>query len=350
MRSSCIQESHANEYELSTDVYEVRFQSPVAQGSFAGMKRMNRNLARLLPWRIVPAGWLDPLGRGMRARLYAEGRRHTLKKGKETDNGRSWASMEATIVVVVRNAAASVLTALNSAEAAILRDARSRGSATPFAGILIIDDHSTDETPAALAVWMKGARVPVRSYRTAWHVGVTRARNLGLERAETSRLLFLDADNTIFEDGWIRYRQAAEAHADAAVIVGALRVTNRMKTMRETIGDEPFDLGVLFSEGPQRDVTGLFQVECLRKLGGFDEELLLDLWGLEDYDLWMRLGLAELEVISLSEEVGTMFRGAETHWASKTVKTLGQAQEVFERRFGPNFTAYQTADENESIA
>lgn len=337
-------------YQFSADTCEVCFQTLDGVGSFAGMKRMKRKLLRFVPWRFVPAGWLDPLGSRMRFRLYAQGQRHKLNKGREVNNGRSWEGLEATVVVVVRNGSATVLSALNSAEAAILRDARSRGSASPYVGLQVMDDASTDGTHEAVATWMKGARVPVRLYRMAWQVGVTRSRNLGLERVETERLLFLDADNTLFEDGFIRYRQAAEAHPDAAVIVGPLRVTNRMRTMSETVGAQPFDLDVLLSEGPQRDVSGLFLVDSLRRLGGFDEDLLLDLWGLEDYDLWIRLGLAEMEVVSLSDEVGTMFRGAETFWAQKTVRTLADAQGVFERRFGPKFTAYRTAEENEPTA
>ena len=328
-------------YEVNAYVCEFDFPGLFSFGSFVGMKTMGHHAARWLPLQFVPEKWIRPESDWVRYRLYSAGKHHKLTRGSSMENGVSWSMASVTVLVVVRNQTREVLRALQSAQDSIQQFSRSKGSIAAWGGIQIVDDGSGPEATEALKSWMKQAPVPVRLYTTRWQVGVTRARNLGLELIETPWVVMLDADNTLTVDAIRHYMAAAEGHPDAAAVVGLLVGTNRMKTMLETLGGGNVDLRSLLSEGPQRDLSGLFDLAALRKLGGFDEELLLEIWGLEDFDLWIRMGYAGMKVVSIPSVLGTVFRGAETHWAQKTVKTLDRAQQAFTIRFGPNFTAYQ---------
>lgn len=60
--------------------------------------------------------------------------------------------------------------------------------------VIVVDDGSTDATPAALAAFADDPRV--RSFRQD-HSGPSAARNLGIDLAAGAFLMFLDADDTI---------------------------------------------------------------------------------------------------------------------------------------------------------
>jgi glycosyltransferase involved in cell wall biosynthesis len=242
------------------------------------------------------------------------------------------------VLIVVHNNPRGVEETLTSAAAAIHRLSTQDGFEAPSGGIVVVDDGSTDETRHKLIQWMQAADVPLKLYCTAWQVGVSRARNLGLEAISTEWVCILDSDNTLLEGGLI---ELLEHSGDGAGCFGSMWVCNRMKTMHELAGNQPFDFELLLREGPQMDSTALFRTEVLKGFGGYDEDLLLDIWGLEDFDLWLRLGEAGVSISHVSQPIGTLRRGADAHWSQFTRQTLGDAQRVFEGRFGSKFTAYK---------
>ena len=75
--------------------------------------------------------------------------------------------------------------------------------------LLIVDDHSTDETPAAIA---RFADARIRSFRHERNFGQSKALNTGIEHARGEYVAFLDDD-----DAWLPAKLAAQvALLDAA--------------------------------------------------------------------------------------------------------------------------------------
>ena len=75
--------------------------------------------------------------------------------------------------------------------------------------LLIVDDHSTDETPAAIA---RFADERIRSFRHERNIGQSKALNTGIEHARGEYVAFLDDD-----DEWLPGKLAAQvALLDAA--------------------------------------------------------------------------------------------------------------------------------------
>lgn len=84
--------------------------------------------------------------------------------------------------------------------------------------LIVVDDGSTDDTPAVAAQWQHAHPGRIRSL-TQPNAGPGAARNRGAREATGDWLLFLDADDTLLPGALQRYREAAARHPEAALIV-----------------------------------------------------------------------------------------------------------------------------------
>jgi hypothetical protein len=181
---------------------------------------------------------------------------------------------DATIIVVGYNAAETLPATIDS----IRRQTHRRWQA------VIVDDGSTDQTPALLAARCgTDARFALR--RTA-HAGAAAAVNHGIAHAAADRILFLAADDLLRPDALANLLLAADATGGRAVIAGGLE-------MLDAAGNP---LGIFNRPAPGG--TGLDQLLLGNRipatslvpralLGGqpFDPELP----ACEDWDFWLRL-------------------------------------------------------------
>jgi glycosyltransferase involved in cell wall biosynthesis len=108
---------------------------------------------------------------------------------------------EISVVLITYNRAAQLRVALNSLLAQSVRPG------WPFE-IIVVDDGSTDETPAVLAQIAAGSAVPLRALRTEG-IGVPAARNLGARNARGRWIASFD-DDQIASARWL------DAFCDAA--------------------------------------------------------------------------------------------------------------------------------------
>jgi glycosyltransferase involved in cell wall biosynthesis len=157
--------------------------------------------------------------------------------------------------------------------------------------LIVVDDGSTDGTPALVERWAADSRVTVRLLRQE-NRGAAAARNLGIRSARGDLLAFLDSD-----DWWLPNKLAVQAAAMAArpdVLIshtreiwfrGGQRVNQKKK-------HDPPD-GDIFAASLRMCVVGMSTVMARRELferyGLFDEQLPC----CEDYDLWLRTGCRE---------------------------------------------------------
>lgn len=272
--------------------------------------------------------------------LFVRGKLHRKWCCGQFENTSVTDNWDLTVVIVVQDMETSLRRAMDSAAIAI--DCLLRQSELPLrAGILVFDDGSRDHSRAEARRFADMTPVPMRVIHTCWPTGVSRARNLALAHVNSTWLLFLDADNTLVPEGLLRLYAMVNGLPDVAVAHGALRTVNRQGIMDARMGTEPFSYASGLTEGPRHDITGLYRLSSLWAVGGFDETLMLRMWGFEDFDLWMRMGAAGMVFVHQPILIGTVLRSAEGFWARRTTRTLTRAQAVFERRWGSGFIAYQ---------
>src|ERR1051326_6004137 len=87
--------------------------------------------------------------------------------------------------------------------------------------LIIVDDASTDDTPA----WLGSLHDPrIRATRHAEVRGPTAARNTGLALARGELVLFLDDDDLLRPDALARMVEALRAHPEALAATAACRL------------------------------------------------------------------------------------------------------------------------------
>ena len=155
--------------------------------------------------------------------------------------------------------------------------------------VIVVDEASGDGT----AEYLRGLRDPrLTVVRHDAPLGVARARNAGLERAEAPWVAFLDDD-----DVWSPLKLAAQltalkehgprawSYVGAVVIDGSLRIVGADRLHADV---ELADLLFAYNAIPGGGSGVVAGTELLRSLGGFDPKLRV----VADWDMWIRLALA----------------------------------------------------------
>ncbi len=175
----------------------------------------------------------------------------------------------------------AVITAYNYAP--FLREAidSAIGQTYPAMEVIVVDDGSTDDTPAILREY--GARI--RSGRIP-NSGQAKAKNVGASLATGALIAFLDADDIWTKD---KIEKQAALFADTAVGV----VYSRRFWMRENgqvtgADTRPMHRGSILQEIFISNFicfsSAVIRREVWEKLGPMDERLSMGI----DYDLWLR--------------------------------------------------------------
>jgi glycosyltransferase involved in cell wall biosynthesis len=151
--------------------------------------------------------------------------------------------------------------------------------------VLVIDDGSTDDTPAVIARFSVDDRVRYISQRNR---GQAAAKNRGIRAARGDYIAFLDAD-----DYWAPERLALQVPLlmqsnKTGVVYSRLRYIDEAGNESSISDNELFRgkvSGALFVRNFIAFGTSLVRRECFERMGGFDESLRMGI----DYDLWLRI-------------------------------------------------------------
>jgi glycosyltransferase involved in cell wall biosynthesis len=156
---------------------------------------------------------------------------------------------------------------------------------------IVIDDGSTDDTPALLAAL---AEPRLRVLRNDVNAGVARARNRGIAEARGTWVAFID-DDDLWAPGKLRTQLDAVAGAGAggdepAVLAyaGAVAIDEQRRVHRVLPAPPNADsmrwhlLGGNWIGSPSGVMV---RTDAARAVGGFDERLSIT----ADWDLWLRL-------------------------------------------------------------
>ncbi len=161
----------------------------------------------------------------------------------------------------------------------------------PCGELIVVDDGSTDETPALVARLAARSPIAVRSLHQE-NRGAAAARNTGIGAARGEFLAFLDSD-----DWWLPKKlelQAAVLQANPGKLIAHTREIwfRHGQRVNQKKKHDPPD-GDIFLPSLAMCVVGMSTVMVRRQLferyGLFDETLPC----CEDYELWLRVGAHE---------------------------------------------------------
>jgi len=155
--------------------------------------------------------------------------------------------------------------------------------------VVIVDDASTDGGGEVVRGWIEYfPQFASLLVRHDLNRGLAAARNTGLQRARSDRLLMLDADNEVRRTGMTRLMDALDADPEASFAYGI---------MERFSADGPEGLLSCFGWDPERlrgsnyiDAFSLIRREAIGAMDGYSYDSRL--YGWEDYDLWVRMAEA----------------------------------------------------------
>jgi cellulose synthase/poly-beta-1,6-N-acetylglucosamine synthase-like glycosyltransferase len=171
--------------------------------------------------------------------------------------------------------------------------------------VIVVDDGSTDDTPAVLA------RFPVTAVRQG-NRGPAAARNRGASLARGEVVLFTDAD-CVPGAGWVAQMLAPFADARVAAVKGAYRTAQRSLVARfcQAEFEERF---AMLRRAPQIDMVdtyaAAFRREVFAAMNGFDESFPVA--NNEDTDLSWRLAAAGHRMVFNPEAVVSHLKHPDT--------------------------------------
>lgn len=150
--------------------------------------------------------------------------------------------------------------------------------------IIVIDDHSDDGSSDIVRRYAEDQDwVPLQLVTRHANGGLAAARNLGFELARAPYVFPLDADNLLYPHGLARLAEALLC-SGAAASYGILEVFNDRRGLLSAI-----DWSVeRLVAGPYIDAAALIRKDAWTRVGGYATDRP-ELFGWEDYDLWLNL-------------------------------------------------------------
>lgn len=189
--------------------------------------------------------------------------------------------------------------------------------------VIVVDDASRDGT----ADWLSSLRDPrVRTVRNRTAVGVSTARNLGIEVARGQWLGFVDDDDVWFPGKLRAQLEAAETQGASWVFTGALTFGEGPQIWALTPADP-----TAVEDLPWRNtVPGggsnvLARRDALDAVGGFDADASI----VADWDMWIRLLQHDTPAVVTTPLVG--YRRHATNMSRDLKRMLAGVQAIDDR-------------------
>jgi GT2 family glycosyltransferase len=212
--------------------------------------------------------------------------------------------------------------------------------------LIIVDDGSTDATPAAIADFADGRLRVIRQEQA----GGPAARNRGWRESRSPYLLLLDSDDTLLPGALAALMAAAEAQPEAGLIGGDFiyvdEAGRHLGESRAWRRSERLDLARWVKDCPFIPSATLIRADWYGRVGGFDPALGAS----QDWDLWLRLAAADCPMAWLRQPVAQyrQHSGALSADPERTRRNALRAlDQIFER---PGLPADTLAARDEAYA
>jgi glycosyltransferase involved in cell wall biosynthesis len=156
--------------------------------------------------------------------------------------------------------------------------------------ILIVNDGSTDQLTLSHLESL-AARDKIRVFHQP-NQGVGKARNIAAAHAKGDFFFFLDADNRVRPDYFTEAVDAMRSRPTVGVVYAKPYFFNEQGQAPERFTVRPYSFDALLA-GNFIDMCALVRRSAFEKVAGFDESR--NLFGWEDWDLWIRIAMADWE-------------------------------------------------------
>ncbi len=154
--------------------------------------------------------------------------------------------------------------------------------------IIIVNDASTDSSLARCSAFLS-CGMPLTIIDKTVNTGVSHCRNQGIRHARGDCVFILDADNEIYPACLAEHVACMRADPERVACYGVIDVFDGTGRFCGQVSCDPFDFGHLL-RGNYIDAMAMFDRRALIGIGMYDEKLLEQGIGYEDYELWLRIG------------------------------------------------------------
>lgn len=157
--------------------------------------------------------------------------------------------------------------------------------------IIVVNDGSTDGATVAL---LNSLELPNTKVFHTVNMGVSAARNRGIEEAHGDYILPLDADDKIGPDYLMRSVDVLESRSEVAIVYGE-RVLFGERAGVDPLPD--YNARALLIDNCIYPAA-LFRKADWKKVGGYSEKMV---YGWEDWDFWISLSELNKKVVKIPE-------------------------------------------------
>lgn len=166
--------------------------------------------------------------------------------------------------------------------------------------IIVVDDRSTDDSVGVAGSLIESLEVPAMLIRKSLNTGVAHSRNIGILKARGRFVFTLDADNYLATSCIRKLYHGLRTKKAAAGYCTIQQIDDQGASLGQ-VSNRAYKLRKLLNGTFYIDAMAMFDRLVLLDLGMYSTELLRHGIGWEDYELWLRLGLAGHKVIHLNE-------------------------------------------------
>jgi glycosyltransferase involved in cell wall biosynthesis len=190
--------------------------------------------------------------------------------------------------------------------------------------IIVVDDGSADNTKRLIQ-----QQYPQVQYLYQNNLGVSAARNLGMQHASREWIAFLDSDDEWLPDKLESQIKALQTKPEYKICYTGENWIRNGRPIQQKKHHQQYS-GWIFKASLQQCFIGASTViihrDVFTKIGEFDTELP----ACEDYDLWLRIS-AEYPILHLDEKLITKYAGHANqlsfrHWGMDRfrIKAIGK--------------------------
>lgn len=171
--------------------------------------------------------------------------------------------------------------------------------------IVIVDDASTDKSLERMNEIKSKTAISIQVISKKVNSGLVKTRNQAILNAKGDYLFFLDADNYIGKE-CIRKHYEALVDSDAIACFAPIqKFDDASNNLLGIFSNEPYDLETLRICN-YIDAMAMFKKADLMEIGMYDEKIPGN--GLEDYELWLRVGANNKKVLFLGGKPLSYYR------------------------------------------
>ena len=314
---------------------------------FLRLRRIAKTLAMQPVWARIAESYSnrsnDPSARQLSIRRDELIRLQTTSANRESDfeevcSPEKNASPDISVVVTLYNYAAHISDCISSVE-------NSDISKLPSGiELVVVDDASSDDSIDIAEASLSQLSVPWKLVKKKHNTGLAEARNLGMRQACGKYIFILDADNKILRHCLQKLYCAIRSGNYTAAYGIIAKFDHSSGNGLGLISNRDWDVRSLVVE-PYIDAMAMFDRVKMIELGGYDSKMIRYGWfGWEDYEMWLRIADARLNVKYVSE-ILSRYRSHSTSMISTTNQFRGNLSSYLFERYNALLNEFNPSSE-----